>query len=704
MLIIIMITSFAQVKPGPIDAFRSNLAASRVRVRFECNFYDRIDISTLFQRFEKFAPGPGPADEPSHIVQGRWDFDGSCEHYVLRITGGAQRDPNGRTGPIPACELIWDGETYAYHYLAPGESVLHVETKIVRPPLGVVGPFTPKRRYRLDRELDTDYANAQIEHKTAERAGRKLEVEIYKKSRPEHQQRQEIAYDPAIGYLPRFVRSIAYGTENGRSTASFREMYLIGARQCAAGGFVPTEWYVVGGHIFDFESKYPGYSDETRLTSSDAPHLVHFKVVKMEDQRGPVVLDEMEGVTQIWAPGGLYGSKGDLPHLSLAEMKKVLGKRMVPSNRPVLSNIDYAELHEFDQTPRGTPWLVSLVCGIVVVALLWGVRTWRRRGALLLLGLAFVIAGCGHHSVPLLTAGLSPARLIYDASKPALQTTLVVNNAGNRTLQLFGVDAGCSCRQIDKSQLPATLRPGQNLKLSVSLGGALAYDPQNYIFTFQTDHGQLAAPVTQFALPDHRLSPQSVTMNGLYEEEEGNEDAFELVHREIYDPAGLRATAQLVFPPEFLAEKAEAHGGRVANAPDYAFEDTTYRLTLNDRTLGLHRADVLLRGRDGRRIADTPIVWERLPFLSSIHSRVTLSARPTRTFLRCPDEGVELLRVLSAPQRVTAVLSSPREVVISLKDNAPGIIDGYIEVETTAKGRAPLRIPVVRYAPLATQR
>jgi len=579
-----------------------------------------------------------------------------------------------------------------------------VETNIVQPPLLVIGPFTPKRRYRLDREIDTNYPNAQSERKTAERAGRKLEVEIYKKSTQERQQRQEIAYDPAIGYLPRFVRLVAYHTENGRSTASFREMYLIDARQCAAGGFVPTEWYVVGGHIFDFESKYPGYSDETRLTSSDAPYLVHFKVVNMEDQKGAVVLDEMEGVTQIWAPGGFYGSKGDLPHLSLGEMKKMLGKRMIRSNRPILSNIDYAELHEFDHTPRGKPWLAYLISGFVVIALFWGIRTWRRRGALLLLGCAFVITGCGQHSVPLLTAGLSPARLIYDASKPSLQMTLVVNNAGNQTLQLFGVDAGCSCREIDKSQLPARLRPGQNLKLSVSLGGALAYDPQHYIFTFQTDHGQLTAPVTLFALPDHRLSPQSVTMNGLDEDEEGTEDAFELVHREIYDPAGLRATAELVFPPEFVVEKAEAHGGRVANAPDYAFEDTTYRLTLKDRTLGLHRADVLLRGRDGRRIANTPIVWQRLPFLSSIPSRVILSTGPIRTFLRCPDEGVELLRVLSAPQRVTAVLSSPREVVISLKDNAPGIIDGYIEVETTAKGRAPLRIPVVRYAPLATQR
>ncbi len=74
-----------------------------------------------------------------------------------------------------------------------------------------------------------------------------------------------------------------------------------------------------------------------------------------------------------------------------------------------------------------------------------------------------------------------------------------------------------------------------------------------------------------------------------------------------------------------------------------------------------------------------------------------------RTFLRCPDDGVELTKILSVPAGIKAVVSSTRQVTVSLADNAPGVIDGVIEIGTTAEGRPPLRLPVVRYAPVARQ-
>jgi hypothetical protein len=76
-----------------------------------------------------------------------------------------------------------------------------------------------------------------------------------------------------------------------------------------------------------------------------------------------------------------------------------------------------------------------------------------------------------------------------------------------------------------------------------------------------------------------------------------------------------------------------------------------------------------------------------------------LGLRPARVFLRCPDESVELTGVVSAPEGIKAVVSSTRELTVMLDDDAPGIIDGVVEVATTAEGRGPLRIPIVRYAP-----
>jgi hypothetical protein len=346
------------------------------------------------------------------------------------------------------------------------------------------------------------------------------------------------------------------------------------------------------------------------------------------------------------------------------------------------------------------PLVAHLVAGRARLALFQGGRA-SRRSSVFVLFMSLMLTGCGFRPVPLLTASFSPGRVVYDASKPSLPLDLVVSNAGNRALQVFSVDAGCSCRHVDWAQLPASLRPGESLELALSLGGSPVYDAQNCSFSFHTDHGELPARAFLLALPNHHLSPKLVTLNGLYEGIDGNDDSFELVHRAVYRPSRQRETPDLIFPAQFTTEKIASQVRRVESAPEYVLEDTTYRLTLKELALGAHRADVLVRGADGRKIADTTIVWQRLPFLSSIPACVTLSSGPARAFLRCPDESVELSRVLSAPKGVRAVLNSAREVVVTPRDDEPETIDGFVEIETTGKGRATLRIPVTRHAPPA---
>lgn len=118
--------------------------------------------------------------------------------------------------------------------------------------------------------------------------------------------------------------------------------------------------------------------------------------------------------------------------------------------------------------------------------------------------------------------------------------------------------------------------------------------------------------------------------------------------------------------------------------------------------MGLQRAAIALRDEHGDVLIEVPVVWTRVEFLSAIPDRVTLGPRPIRVFLRCPDEGVEMTRVRSAPDGIKAVISSTREITIRLAEGAPDVIAGTVEVETSARGRLPLSIPVVRYARGAT--
>ena len=156
-------------------------------------------------------------------------------------------------------------------------------------------------------------------------------------------------------------------------------------------------------------------------------------------------------------------------------------------------------------------------------------------------------------------------------------------------------------------------------------------------------------------------------------------------------------------PPELTLTLLNVKSGQIGRAPEFHFEDRTYELHLEDRSIGLKKGVIYLSGADRVPIFEVPVVWHRLPFLSTAPDRIVLGAQPVRAFLRCPDERVELAEVVSAPKGVKAVISSTREVTITLADTSPGVIDGTIEVRTTAQSRPPLRIPVVHYAPVASR-
>ena len=126
--------------------------------------------------------------------------------------------------------------------------------------------------------------------------------------------------------------------------------------------------------------------------------------------------------------------------------------------------------------------------------------------------------------------------------------------------------------------------------------------------------------------------------------------------------------------------------------------DTTYRLTLKEKTLGLKKVVIGLKAADGERLLELPVVWNRVPFLSSSPARAFVGPYAVRVFLRCPDESVELTRVLSAPAGIKAVVSSTREVTVVCSAEAAAVVDGEIKVATTAESYPPLRIPVARFS------
>jgi hypothetical protein len=157
--------------------------------------------------------------------------------------------------------------------------------------------------------------------------------------------------------------------------------------------------------------------------------------------------------------------------------------------------------------------------------------------------------------------------------------------------------------------------------------------------------------------------------------------------------------ARLDIPVGLKARRTQVKSGSIPGAERYHYQDEIYQIDLIDQSFGLNKKIIMLLDDRGSDLAQSSVVWRRTEFLQPMPDRVVLGPRAVRVFLLCPDEEIELTKVRSTPTGVKAVITSPREVTIRLSEGAPRILDDVVEVETTAEGRPPLRIPVVRYSP-----
>jgi len=705
MLLVLVLALPIQVKAGPMDAFRANFASIHADLEFTSTagfiHFPRDGAKRTLLWPEDLAV----ADDKSKSVIGRWTCDGIAEYYDSRtpndVVAAAKKaepkHPEFITGYMPRLRFLCDPQ----FMITRVQEAPQLAAGLI-PPDAKYGAFQMARgpfSWRLDspfpRWFDANFRGVEPRRKASQLAGRPTEVEVYHKPIGGAWSQVEIHFDPAANYVPRLFRHVYYDPTMPVKLASVAIACVTESRACSSGGVVPTETRVACFSVPDFSTKYPAYDEDTVLVPEDAVELTGFHVTQFADLKGPARFAGTEGVVMISTPGGqTLAPESFNQSPTIATMKGLLGSSInTPPPAPMV--VDLAERDRFKAPARRGPW-PYLVGGAVVLLVLAFLYRWRRRASLLVLLLAFQ-CGCGRDSrpIPHLVASFAPAEVVYESNRQQ-SLTLNLKNDGNCPLLITGVEGGCTCRQIDNSSLPVKLARGKARGLPVKLQPSLNFSRQTFPITVHTDHGEIIAPASVLALPDHYFSPPSFTRDALVDDEAWG---FELIYRAIYDPARPDRDGRLVIPAELAMEAIHRKEGKIGDAPDFAFRETTYRVKLKDRTPGLHKAVIGL-SRGDRILAEVPVVWRRVSYLSSSPDRVLLGeSRASRVFLRCPDEEIELTRVLSAPEGVTAVISSSRELAVRLTPNAPGVIDGAIEVATTARDRPPLRIPVVRYDP-----
>jgi len=529
--------------------------------------------------------------------------------------------------------------------------------------------------------------------------GHRTEAEVYRQEARPHVS-LEVHYDPSVGYLPRYMR--IYGIDPNSRRGTVKEMYLIEAQPCAAGGVVPTEWFETAFIVDRFPDRYPQPDLNTVFTPTYPKiGLRHYKATHVADRKAAVNLVQLDGLRIVSTEGGFVQLQHQPRSLSMAEVKAILGKKLTNPQPPALPHPDVEEMRRFATTsrPEGPSSRWYLATG-AIVAVLGGCLLVRKRfrSALPVALIATTLTtGCRRADEPVfrLQASLSESTILYEAGSPNLTPSLLVKNTGNRPIRLFQVEGGCSCRKVDQSPLPLNLEPAGTVRLDLRVLDDQGFKPRALSFVVTTDRGKMDVSASLLALPRHHLSPSSISLGIIQDEADGG---FSVVHRRVGRKGEAARSTRVVFPPEFRAEQAGVESGTIDPAGEFSYVDTTYRVTLAEHSLGLKKSLITLQDGGEKPIAVSTVVWQRTPFLSSIPDRVALGPQPLRVFLRCPETTVELTRVLRTPPGIRAFVSSPRELTIARDDRAPRVIDGEVEVGTTASGRGNLHIPVVCYS------
>lgn len=710
-------------QPGPIDAYRSNYASIHAEV-----FYSYVNgnfkgngSSVWDRKNSQFIPN----DET--LIHGIWACDGKTEYFnygsneetIVRARRSLKKSESSKVGHsvfyVPKTEALWNGDVLIWHRagsldldrdsdpdwtrleakLVGDESFLMIDGK---------GPLNWGFSRMYPNIIQSVYNDANHTSSHVVIDGRYVEIDSFRKDMGDMGWMNfEIAHDPSIGYIPRFARYIGYNKKMDMSIVS--EVYIIEASACKSGGFIPTEYFNLSFDVENFslimKKYYPIMDLKPKFSRIGGGHFI---VDKMIDLESTVRLRDTKGVTAVSGIGGTERLNSSvISKMSIDDFKLKMGKKLTEPAQKVLPKIDQDEIDQ--QFSRSRNFLNNpvIICIIVVVVICYFYfRRACKHGYNSMAGSIIIIiilsGGCGRTMSPMikLNASYKNTTVYTDPGSRNIAMQMLIQNSGNLPLKLHGVDGGCTCRKVDNSIFPLNLKPGESMNVDISITSTSASSPQSSQFLINTDKGNFTVQVPYFVVLSHQFDPEIITNNSLNEE---NTWTFELTHRHIYLIGNNPDDFSIEFPSSFQIEKIGTSGGLVGSLNNYKYSDTKYKLILTDRSLGMHKNVIVLRNSEGRVIHETPIVWNRVPYLSTAPERVAIATRPVRVFLRCPDDQVELLKVLSVPKGVKAVITSTRELTVMLDEHPPEILRGEIEVQTSAQGKPPLKFMVVRYAP-----
>jgi hypothetical protein len=604
-------SSIALIGVDSLDGFRANLSSIEASVEFTYRVGFARSAEVCAGRVWSKGTVNLVRENKSLFVSGRWESDGNVERLVnLPSDERAREIESAREkglNQIPggeAEEFLLDSELVAGHKLAEAYVTVAPAT-LSGAQNHLITPFSwflDRFPHDFERLQSSVPPGSQRSMLRGVHGGYATEDLILSVSTEDGDGHYVIAFDSSLQLLPRFDRRCEVWREN--DTATINEMYLLDARRCKAGGFVPVEWVRLSFDIPDFKKTYPHFDPQGDLECPTTEvYCTHFRATTFQDTNPYPRLHREEGFILVASAGGTVRLPDSPTSLSMDDVRRIMGQKAF-AQPPPGPTINLAEVEEFEKPRRRwTTWLTS--AGLVLAGGLLLVAAYRRLRSIKVLGLLVAIlipVGCApsaaRQSPPLearIDAAFHDENVLIDNSYPEVVLSLHIRNTGNCELLVTGVTPSCLCSLADESVFPACLKPGQGIVTNAKVEKRYNYQRLGIVWTFQTDHGEVQAISHVLMIPSARITPYQQGHPGITT---GEPHVFKVLVQQVAHEADPWPEAQLLAPEGGLGIAQTDERSGPGPAQGFRFLERRYGIAVCDETLGDHKKELSVLTKD----------------------------------------------------------------------------------------------------------
>ncbi len=474
-MMLLAIACLGQLPLGPLDAFKANYGATKVEAIY--TYKSGSGTADTLKNLREWSGKEVAYVEDSDSMSVRWACDGNAEvlkcEELAKFSQSDKKeltfDKTSRKAFVKSkisIEVLTDGWIQAEHRSTDGAVQIHINADPGLARLGR-GPYMWWGSFRFPSSIKTDFEDASPSTFESSLGGYKTIVSVYQKNYGPGggDYRVEIHFDPSIGYLPRFARSIGVSGKN----VYCKELYLIEAKSSTDGGFVPTEYFDAAFSAAPVSLPSTSVTlDFKSIKPLGTVKIGHLQNSKFSSLTGPVAITNLEMVKVIAGRGGFVPLSSKSP-LTIDQIKSSLGKKLTDAKPTTFATSDLPDAAK----PVARGWNISAlqISLIIVVVLALSRVLWKRikkSTLIMILCVAFGgLSGCSRpsDSEVKVEASFDRSQQLIEGHSANLHLSLIIVNQTNTPIKVFKVDGNCSCRAVDQSVLPSTLSPGAKLVL-----------------------------------------------------------------------------------------------------------------------------------------------------------------------------------------------------------------------------------------------